>query len=119
MKVAIGMRGPGLLQQGHFGESPAFLVVELGGVAPAPREWRPNPWHAEPLATRPPKIAAQLADCDAILVRSIAHEGLMELSRRFAVLLAPREQVEDLIATLEREGVAAFRRFDREAGKFQ
>ncbi|MCB1008479.1 MAG: hypothetical protein KDB94_06250 [Acidobacteria bacterium] len=118
MKLAVGTADGRRLFAAHFGESPEFLVIDLDLPGEAGHERRPNPWHAEPIATRPPKIAALLADCDAIAVRSIAKEGLETLSRRFTVLLAPGDEVAALLAALERDGVAALRRFDRERGKF-
>lgn len=118
MKLAIGLEDDQRVNSGHFGESPAFLIVDLDRAGEVGPEHRANPWQAEPIATRPPKIAALLADCDAILVRAIAKEGLAALSRRFTVLLAPTGELAPLLAALERQGIAAFRRFDAAAGRF-
>jgi hypothetical protein len=103
---------------GHFGESPQFLVVELERPGAEGQERRPNPWHAEPIATRPPRIAALLADCEGVLVRAIAKQGLDQLSRRFRVLLAPSDDLSLVLDSLEARGLAAFRRFDPALGKF-
>lgn len=118
MKVAIGAMDERRLFAGHFGESPVFLVVDLERTGGGARERRSNPWCAEPIATRPPKIAALLADCDAIAVRSIAKEGLQALSRRFTVYLAPSDRVDALLAALGSAGLAGLRRFDPGRGKF-
>jgi predicted Fe-Mo cluster-binding NifX family protein len=118
MKLAIGVENERRLFGGHFGESPAFLVVDLDRPGESGRESRPNPWHAEPIATRPPKIAALLADCETILVRAIAKEGLIQLSGRFAVLLAPTDDLAAILSALDREGHTRGRRFDPELGKF-
>ncbi len=114
-KIALGCADHTNLFGGHFGESPGFMIVAREGGAP---QWRPNPWSAEPIESRPPKIAALLDDCDAIVVRAIAKEGLAQLSRRFTVYRAPDEDVPSILATIVGSGIDAFRRFDPTTGKF-
>ena len=114
--IALGCADPAHMFDGHFGESPGFTIVDCDGVRPD--EWRDNPWSQEPLTTRPPKIAALLGDCDAIMVRAIARAGLDQLSQRFVVALATGDEVAQLAAQLTSNGVAGFRQFDRSLGKF-
>lgn len=119
MRIAMGAVTPHELNAGHFGVSPGFVIVERDDVGtlgePA---WRENPWTDEPIATRPPKIAALLADCDTILVRAIAKEGLAQLSARFTVLLAATTEVAAIVDALRSPGLAGLRRYDPAAGKF-
>lgn len=115
-RIALGCADPGHLFHGHFGESPGFVIVDLDDHTPT--EWRENPWREEPIATRPPKIAALLDDCATIMVRAIAKEGLAQLSQRFTVTLAPSEDVTAIVDQLARTGLAGVRSYDRERGKF-
>lgn len=115
--VALGCADPHTLFPGHFGESPGFVIVDLGGARSAP-QWRPNPWASEPIETRPPKIAELLHDCEAVIMRAIAKQGLAQLSRRFDVYRAPDDDVPSVLATLAGSGLSAYRRFDPESGKF-
>lgn len=114
-KIALGCADPAHLSDGHFGESPGFVVLDSGTDG---SEWRPNRWATEPIATRPPKIAALLADCDAIVMRAIATQGLAQLSQRFVVLRAPDDDVARTVALLRERGVDALRRYDPDRGKF-
>ncbi len=119
MRIAIGAVSPDEVNTGHFGVSPGFVIVDRAddGATGAP-EWRANPWTDEPIETRPPKIAKLLEDCDAILVRSIAREGLAQLSTRFTVLLATTTDIPAILAGLGDADLGGLRRYDTAAGKF-
>jgi len=119
MRIAMGAVSPQELNPGHFGVSPGFVIVKRddAGTVGEP-DWRENPWTDEPLETRPPKIAALLHDCGAILVRSIAKEGLAQLSTRFTVLLAATTDIDAILASLGADDLGGLRRYDTDTGKF-
>lgn len=119
MKIAIGTNDQQNINPHHFGESRYFFVVEISDNTRV-SAYRENPWWNLEVSQRAPRIAALLGDCDAIVIRGIAKQGLDILSQTFrSIFLTRLTDLNEIAARLARGEMADFQAYNPATQKFE
>ncbi len=123
MKIAIAVDSDTAIHQGHFGDSPRFVIYEFSDSRWSQVETRTNPFTDEANEKvqhgKVKGITAFLPDCDIFLGSGFGMHSLIKLQHAVrAVWLTRRQSLPEVIQALQQKDAAPFLQFDFSAKKF-
>ncbi len=120
MRIAIGLTADLTLNSRHFGESRYFAIYDLDNGQLVAVENRENPVPGHDIPGKGRRIQEIIADCRAIIIRSIGKGALKRMPERgIDIYLTREESITDIEDKLEREALAGFLKLNPATGKFE
>ncbi len=120
MRIAIGLTADNTFNTNHFGESRYFAVYELENGRLTPVEKRENPVPGHDIPGKGRRIQETIADCRAIIIRSIGKGALKRMPERgISIYLSRAKSLPEIEQALQEQGLAAFLKLNPATGKFE